>query len=386
MTRTPRSRLPRPRLLALLAVALSALALASGCSMLQGASAPVCQDVTVPVSLPTGEHGDLAGTYCRPARSQPSTLVVAVHGGTYNRDYWDWPQDGGQYSFVHKAVAAGYAALAIDRLGDGQSLRPISTHDTAAAQVSTLHQLIQSVRGGHLGVNYQHLIWVGHSFGSYYGVSLASQYPHDLDAMILTGFGAHVSAETNQIDDKDFVPARDLVRYRAQFPAYARFAGLDPGYISNLPGTRADQLADGPDHLPPNEDQAVIDYDQASEDVLSQSELSTRPANLGALMAHLPDIPILIMDGSHDEHYCSADVYNCSTTSGWLHQEATSFPATACLAGQLEPSGHDLQLSRASAAADTAMLAWATKSLPPRAAGGRCAVRGPISTADIPLQ
>lgn len=289
-----RSRATRPAVAVLLVVVLSALGLVSGCSLLQGAAAPVCREVSVPVSLPTGEHGVLAGTYCHPARSSPTTVAFEVHGGTYNRDYFQWSGDGDEYNFTARAVGAGYATLAIDRLGDGQSLRPISMHDTSAAQVSTLHQVIQAVRGGHLGVVYQHLLWIGHSFGSYYGISVAAQYPHDVDALLLTGFGAHVSKETTTIDNADMAPARELVRYRAQYPAYARFAGLDPGYITNKPDTRADQLADGPDHQPPNEDPDVIAADQASEDVLSQSELTTRPANLGALLAHVPNVPLLV--------------------------------------------------------------------------------------------
>lgn len=385
MPRPPHARSARPRLLALLAVALAALPLLSGCSLLQGAGAAVCQNVTVPVGLPTGEHGVLAGTYCRPARSSPTTILVAVHGATYNRDYWAWPELGGQYSFVRRAVAAGYAIVAIDRLGDGQSLRPLSTHDTAAVQVSTLHQLIQAVRGGHLGMDYRHVLWVGHSLGSYYGVALAAQHPHDLDAMILTGFGAHVSAQMTQLDEADLVPARDLVGDRTQFPGYARFAALDPGYLSNRPGTRVDQLADGPDHRSTDEDPAVLAYDQASEDVLSRSELTARPADLGALLARLARVPILVMDGSFDQHYCSRQVYDCTTTSGWLRGEAAGFPPAACLAGQLEPAGHDLQLSRASAVADAAMLRWAAATVPPRAAARRCALRGPITTAGVAL-
>jgi hypothetical protein len=103
------------------------------------------------------------------------------------------------------------------------------------------------------------------------------------------------------------------------------------------------------------------------------------------MMAGLPNIPVLVMDGNADEHYCAADVYDCSSTGAWFQAEASSFPSSTCLAGQLEPSGHDLQLSLAARAADTAMLSWATTSVPPRGAA-RCAVRGPVATAGIPMR
>jgi pimeloyl-ACP methyl ester carboxylesterase len=365
--------------LGMAAVLVIAFALAGCTAVSNTVGEPSCRTVTIPVTLPTQSTttpaAHLSGWYCQPAGAPATTVLLAVHGGTYNHDYWDWDQQPAIYNFEDKAVSAGYAVLAIDRLGDGASTRPPSAADTADAQVATLHQTVQAIRAGRLGVGYRQVLWVGHSFGSYYGVAVAAKYPHDLDGLLLTGFGAHTSAELAQINKTDMVPANYLPRFR----------GLDPGYVTNKPGTRANQLADGPHHAPPHEAPEVIAHDAATEDVLATTELTTRPANLSAMMAGLPNIPVLVMDGNADEHYCAADVYDCSSTGAWFQAEASSFPSSTCLAGQLEPSGHDLQLSLAARAADTAMLSWATTSVPPRGAA-RCAVRGPVATAGIPMR
>lgn len=186
----------------------------------------------VPVILPDGGSAELSGLFCKPPGTPPTTLQVLVHGGTYNHTYWAWPQQPETYNYVGKALRAGYAVFALDRLGNGASTHPLSAVDTADAQVSTLRQTIQAAKDGALGAHYERIEYIGHSFGSYYGVALASRYPGLVDALLLTGFGGHVSAATTSLDAADDMPANFL----------PRFATLDPGYLTNKPGTRAHHL------------------------------------------------------------------------------------------------------------------------------------------------
>lgn len=311
-----------------------------------------CRTVSVPVSLPTGIGGQLSGDYCVPVDGPtPTTLQLAVHGGTYAHDYWAWPQQPATYNYIDKAVRAGYAVLAVDRLGNGASSHPPSTDDTAQAQVSALQQVIIAARSGVLGPHYGHVEYIGHSFGSYYGVALVSQNPTLVNALLLTGFGTRVSAATTAFDTTDDVPANYL----------PRFAGLDSGYVTNKPGTRAHHL-----YYLPDADPAVINLDEQTEDTLTRTELSTRPKSVAPFTQALPpSLPILIIDGNHDLHYCTADTYNCTSTNTWLGQEAGTFPPSACLAGGLEESGHDLQLHRSAPTTDELMLSWSQAVLPP---------------------
>src|SRR5262245_48420202 len=102
-----------------------------------------CQDVTFPVSV-AGLQQTMAGTLCVPAGAH--TLQVLVPGGFYNRAYWDVTVDPATRSFRQAMNNAGYATLAVDRLGTGASSEPPSAVLTAIVQASAVHQVIQAMR------------------------------------------------------------------------------------------------------------------------------------------------------------------------------------------------------------------------------------------------
>jgi pimeloyl-ACP methyl ester carboxylesterase len=326
-----------------------------------------CRTATFPVTLPDGSAAQLSGEYCVPRAGRTRALQFLVHGATYNHTYWDWPQDPAYYSYVDRALAAGYATLAIDRLGDGASTRPVSTEVTLTATVETLHQVLTAVRAGALGDAYPEIEYVGHSFGSYYGAALNYSYPGDVNAYLLTGAGATVSAQGQAPCTSGNVAADYL----------PRFASLDSGYLTNAPGTRACFL-----YYLPAADPAVIAYDQATEDTLALGELTSRPADITPLLTSIT-APALVIDGNHDNHYCEPDDYNCSTTRTFYQQLATSFQPGDCLAAALEVSGHDLQLHRTAPVTDALMLAWSLATIPPRGHAARCAQRGPVRTPGV---
>jgi pimeloyl-ACP methyl ester carboxylesterase len=397
------------RVVTALVLALTAAITVSGCTALTTALGGAgCHTVTIPVTLPVAASltspaphraaiplvttpnavtpnavtrraaqasAHLSAWYCQPRGATPTTLLIAAHGGIHNHTYWAWPIEQGYYNATDKALAAGYAVLAVDRLGDGNSTRPPSIQDTPAAQVFTLHQVIQAARTGPLGQSYPHVLYLGHGLGSDYGVALAAAHPADLDALLLTGFSTHKPTTANAESHSQLVPARSL----------ARFADLDTGYVTGKPRSRTAHRPGGPAGPPAGEDPVMLSWDQGTEDVVATTELTTRPADLTAALAALPHIPVLVMDGTSDERACGPDAGDCSTTRGWYRAEAAQFPVPACLAGQLEPGGHDLQLGYTAATTDAAMLSWATAILPPRASAAHCTVHGPITTPGIPL-
>ena len=360
------------RLLAAAAAVLAACGLAAAGTAAPANAAPSsgtaseCRTVTFPVTLPSGAAAHISGEYCAPARGRSNVIQFLVHGGVYNHTYWDWSQEPGRYSYVRKAVDAGYAVLAVDRLGDGASSRPSSTEVNRTSEVSTLHQVITEVRAGALGNAYHQVEWVGHSYGSYYGEALSAAYPRDIDAYLLTGTGTRFSADVAPLV-KDFTPANFL----------HRFATLDPGYVTSKPGTRADGF-----YYLPDSDPDVIAHDEATEDTITESEETTRPANLESLFKKIT-VPTMIVNGNHDVHYCTADNYDCSRTTTFYQQLAASLPPSTCLAAALEEGGHDLQLQRTAPATDATMLAWSKATIPPHGRPAHCAVRGPVDTPGI---
>jgi pimeloyl-ACP methyl ester carboxylesterase len=376
---------------ALVATATPALATTSAAPSTTSASRPTatppfagppdrlghCQPVTVPVTLPTGQAAHLAGHLCTPAHGHPTTVMFLVHGATYNSAYWSWPQDPAQYSFVWRALAAGYAVLAIDRLGNGQSTRPFSALDTFAAQASTLHQTVLALRAGTLGhTRWQHVIAVGHSFGAAELAQELATWPTDADAVIFTGSGHAVSAATTGLTHTGFEAATGLE---------SRFAslGLDPGYLTSTTQAVRDELL----YDTSDSDPAVRAYDQASRDTLALTESTTRPADLIALTSGLR-IPTLLLDGQNDSHYCDGaqtpaetGLDNCATAATLYGSEKPNYGS--CFAASIVPgSGHDLttELGAALAAALILRYDWAT--LPPTGHAAHCAVTGAFPCTD----
>jgi pimeloyl-ACP methyl ester carboxylesterase len=114
-------------------------------------------------------------------------VQLLVHGATYNRTYWDWPGSNPSHSYVKAAVAAGYATLAVDRLGAGASSHPPSTKVNVANGATALHHVVEMLRTGQLGgAMFERVVWVGHSLGSVYAWAYATRFG-DVDAYVLTG-------------------------------------------------------------------------------------------------------------------------------------------------------------------------------------------------------
>jgi pimeloyl-ACP methyl ester carboxylesterase len=360
------------------ATAVTAQAISSSAETLAFADPPPrvgrCQQVTVPVSLPTGQAEHLAGHLCRPAHGQPHTILALVHGGTYNSSYWSWPMHPEFYSFTWQALAAGYAVFAVDRLGTGQSSHPISTMDTFVAQGYTLHQAVAGLRAGTVGhVRYQHVILVGHSFGSAEIAQELSVYPRDADAVILTGSGHAVSASTSGLTHTGFLPAATLL---------PRDAGLDTGYLTSTTQQVRDQLL----YRTADSSAVVRRFDQATRDTLALTELTTRPPDLSTLTRTL-HMPILLLDGQDDNHYCNGaqtpaetDLDDCSSATGLYRSERANYGP--CLAAAIVPgSGHDLATEYGARIAASTILRYARMTMPPHSERARCAITGAFTMA-----
>ncbi len=103
-----------------------------------------CVDVDFSVALDpsTPEEYRIAGELCVPRGRRSKTLQILIHGASYNRHYWDFPHRPRRYSYVRHANDSGYATLAIDRLGSGDSDRPVPELVTVHASAYTIHQVV----------------------------------------------------------------------------------------------------------------------------------------------------------------------------------------------------------------------------------------------------
>lgn len=251
-----------------------------------------CTDVMVPVRLQPGTPKDshIYGRLCVPDNQRPTALQVLVHGMTYSHVYWDLP---GRNSYVDAANRAGYATLAIDRIGSGRSSHPLSAEVTIKLGGYTVHQVVQAVRNGHVagpdGTPFDKVVLVGHSMGSWTLWFEASWY-RDADAVVLTGATHGVTTAR--------APLTALPRmYPANLdPAFEDLA-LDPTYLTTQPGTRYDVL-----YAPGEVDPEVLAFDKRTKSTVAATEL----ANYLLLLQEPLDIraPVLLAVGGEDPLFC----------------------------------------------------------------------------------
>jgi pimeloyl-ACP methyl ester carboxylesterase len=301
------------------------------------AAAPArrCQEVVFPVALAAGQPADLqiTGWLCARGALEHKTIQVLVHGGAYDHTYWDFPYQPDTYSYVNALTDAGYATLAIDRLGDGASSHPSGTALTMHAGAFALHQVVQALRSGSLvvpslgRVRAERVELVAHSFGSFIASIEAATY-QDVDGLILSGY-SHTPGPG--------IALLNASLYPAVFDPKFADSGLGFDYFTTAPGTRASFF-----FYTPNADPAVIARDEQLKQTVTLGELVDIFPSYAATLGL--QVPTLVVVGDFDDLTCGAP--SC-TASGSLAAEPTFYPPAACVEVEVvADAGHDLDLHR----------------------------------------
>ncbi|NMH98287.1 alpha/beta fold hydrolase [Pseudonocardia acidicola] len=312
------------------------------------------QQVVVKLCLPEG-------------KPTPDTVQVLVHGITYDHRYWniadpDDPQ-GDRYSWEAAAAKAGYATAAIDRIGNGDSTRPVSAAINIDSNATAVHQVVQALREGRIEspgerAAFDKVALVGHSYGSMTSFIEASRY-QDVDALVLTGVSHNIrEVQTPTAIESKHYPAALDPQFQGSMP--------DPGYITSRPGTRYDLFyAPGTDV-----DQRIVERDEATKGTVTQTELANYP-----IIFRTPlDVraPVFIINGSLDGIFCSQGPLDlgapCSTPQSLIENERPWFgPDVPSIDAHItEGAGHDLNAFRTSQESFAASMDWLSGKVPAR--------------------
>lgn len=253
-----------------------------------------CKQLTYHVRLTPGARVQyrVVGWLCAKLPFTGRTIQVLIPGYTVNHLYWDFPLRPQQYSYVRALTNAGYATLNLDSLGSGQSDLPVpGDRVTVEAQAYVMHQIIQTLHGGQGPYSsFGKVILAGVSMGSAIAVVEANRYA-DVDGVILTGL-LHTYAPTASVVGSLFYPATRDPHFTARH--------LPPGYVTTLPGTRAQWI------YGPNADADVIALVEAGKDIGPVGEGAGFNRVVGS-----PDlvqgihVPILSVVGQHDVFFCT---------------------------------------------------------------------------------
>ncbi|MGC7101259.1 alpha/beta hydrolase [Amycolatopsis lurida] len=293
---------------------------------------PECRQVSAPVSVAPGQPLDqrIAGTLCLP-RSRTTTVQLLMPGGYYGQEYWAVRGNPGKPSYVETMQRAGYATLAIDRLGAGRSSRPPSERFAAQTHRDTMWQVIRQLRTGRLaGQPFDRVILAGHSFSSPLAESITLAYPQDVDGIIYTGAGSKQNyAEFARLEAEGIHRAN-------QDPMFGHL-GLDDGYLTTKPGTRPRWMTYGPTTAP---SRIALDEAMKEPDVLPGYD-----AFPGLEDKRRITVPVLIVIGQRDILMCAPEALDCSSSQALMLSEGPWYGPRARLeTASIPNTGHSLNL------------------------------------------
>jgi pimeloyl-ACP methyl ester carboxylesterase len=308
----------------------------------------------VPVALAPGQlssywvSGELCATPGELARGE--TVQLLVHGATYDHHYWDFGTiDGVSYSYARDVAVAGFPAFAMDEIGAGASSHPPSGQVTIEVAAYVAHEIVQDLQDGSIArVQFGKVIIVGHSFGSITTILEAGTY-HDVAGAIITA-NTHMSPVFGSVVQADMYSAIDDPKFAG--------SGLDGGYLTTMPNTRASLFYNTADANP-----KVIAADEASKDVFSATEFGTGIVLKASTLSRQIGVPVLLIDGSDDALDCgpetSGGIYDCSSGQAIRRQETPFYSAQARLRACVVPnSGHDITLALNHVLEEADAVAW----------------------------
>ena len=297
------------------------------------AAQPVCRSMTFPVGLTPDQPRKyrIYAKLCQPRHGKATAVHVALHGGMYNHIYWDWPYKPELYSYVRAMTAAGYAVLAVDRIGTGKSSRPPSEEVDFPANAHAIHQIVDNLRSGTMGgIRFDRIILVGHSMGSDVSSIVANTYG-GVDGVILTGFSHGIVKALSSYADQPMswaMPANQDPKFKA--------LNLDDGYITSKPGMRGPLFYD-----PRFTDPKVYEVEEATKDTFTMAEIRTMPVGLATQDIR---VPVLMVNGADDLLGCGPEYKTwCMNSAALAANEAPHFSPKACLQTLVLPQTmHDL--------------------------------------------
>ncbi|WP_367128392.1 alpha/beta hydrolase [Saccharothrix sp. HUAS TT1] len=327
-----------------LAAGLVALVVAASLTSASASADATCRDVDAPVTV-LGHREVVHGTLCTPA-SGAATVQVLIPGATYNSSYWDFPD--GRHSFRAAQNAAGFATLAVDRLGTGRSSRPLAVALTAFVQADAMHQVVRGLRSGEYGPRFSRVVIGGHSLGAAIGVVEAGTY-QDVDGVLLTGMTHRVNPVGVAAAFANFRPAN----------LDPKFGLLHPlGYLTTAPGTRYASFH-APGRLLPD----VMAIEESTKDVFSPTEAADG-LGVAVLLPYslLLNVPVMTVVGERDAAVCGLLATDCST-SETLHAAEAPYFRAPLRAYVLPEYGHSINLAPNARDYYSAVASWVSEEV-----------------------
>lgn len=256
---------------------------------------------------------------------------------------------------MDRAIAAGYATFAIDRLGIGMSTHadPVQVVQFPA-ELSTIQVLTSQIRDGKVdGVPApQKIAHVGHryvsglryplacttdtsvhvcSFGSELTMGLSVMAPNLTDAVVLTGFSSNSSFQTQTF--------ANFNSQLAKFNQPDRFGDLAPGFLTWI-NNQSNQFAF---LYPTGFEPSILTFSESTKYPYTVGEILTQG---GGSIAKEFKGSVLVLTGVEDAIFCGGNCYSTGGVGASIPDAvAKAFPVASAFETYLPTStGHGVNL------------------------------------------
>ncbi len=223
--------------------------------------------VVFPVANPQegGAEREIHGFRIDPPCAATS-VVLLQHGLSYTAEAWDFDPGGG-YSYARTLASAGYAVVAIDRLGYGASHVASGYAVSVDTYADMAHQIVLQLRR-----EFDHIVIGGHSAGCE-ASELAAGLLGDVDALIAMGYHQFPSPELLTYFTTGDVP-------RALLHDYEYFLGT--------PSLRAKMFYTA------EADPQIVQMDTAAAVPTPSGEILTIELQPSRVLAPFVDVPVFL--------------------------------------------------------------------------------------------
>jgi pimeloyl-ACP methyl ester carboxylesterase len=282
----------------------------------------------------------LAAVVYEPTAGHIRGIQVMIPGSTYDHRYFDLKTSDGWVSQARKAAMDGWIAVAVDRIGTGNSSHPAADKLRAAAHAATIHQLVTRLKATYRNLP---VALVGHSLGSVIAIEEAATYK-DVNAIVLTGFLHHAGGG-------DLFSA--MIHPAAEDPAFTN-RPVPAGYLTTRPGLR---------HLfywPFNADLSTV----MADDAVKQTSTSGEHDDFGAelfndVFGKDVTVPVLSLVGDHDFFF-----FDPADLAKTIAAEPGAYPLSPSVDVRAIPdAGHDLALQRNGDSTTNLIDKWLSEKL-----------------------
>ncbi|HEX9765178.1 MAG TPA: alpha/beta hydrolase family protein [Nitriliruptorales bacterium] len=297
---------------------------------LPASAEPTRTDVSFEVNnLLTGTetlHGFRMAPVC-----EATSVVLLQHGLSYTSEAWDVPG----YSTARILADAGYAVVAIDRLGYGRSVLDNGYNVSTVAYPDMAHQVVLELRE-----EFDQVAIGGHSAGGEASETEAALFG-DVDALMVLGYHHYPSSRIVQ----DFFTGD-----------YPRAALSDYEYFLGTPEHRAEMF------FTEHADPAVVAADAEAAVLTPSGEILSIGPQPSRYVHFLTPVPVFLQMASHDRlfplDYPVDEALPDVTIDLRPVLPSTFVGAESVTLDEVPDAGHTFMLHPTGPAAAERMIAW----------------------------